>query len=445
MEPRDLVEHLIAAALEAVDPEEAVRRVLHADADTDVLTIAGTAYALDDIRNVYVVGAGKASAAMAVAAEAVLGDRITAGLVVTKYDHVRSTDRIEIREAGHPVPDDAGVEATRDLLALVDTAGADDLVLVLISGGGSALLVAPAADLALTDLQETTDLLLGSGATIDELNAIRKHLSAVKGGRLARSAAPAAVASLILSDVVGSPLDVIASGPTAPDPTTYRDAWNVLAHYDLVDRVPAAVREHLERGRHSAYEETPKQNDPTLVRVQNEIIAGNVDAAEAAAARARDLGYNTLLLTTFLEGEAREVGVVLAGLARELATYDRPVPRPACLVLGGETTVTLRGDGTGGRNQEMALSAALHLDGVGHSVVATFATDGGDGPTDAAGAIVDGTTVARAAEADVDLRAALARNDSYRALDALDALYRTGPTGTNVNDLAFVVVGNGKR
>lgn len=444
MQPRELVPILIEAALTAADPTSAVTRMLHYDDDAGTLAVGNTRYDLNSIENVYVVGAGKAGATMAQAVEAVLGERIAGGLVITKYSHTQPTERVELRDAAHPVPDDAGVAATQDLLALLDEAGSNDLVLTLISGGGSALLVAPAEHLMLADLQETTDVLLGSGATINELNTVRKHLSAVKGGRLAQRASPAHVVSLILSDVVGSPLDVIASGPTSPDSTTFRDAVDVLARYDLTTQVPAAVRTHLEQGVHGDIVETPGSQDPVFTQVQNVIIASNVQAAEAAVQAAEEAGYNALLLTTFLEGEAREVGVVLAGIARELATYGRPRSLPACIVLGGETTVTIRGTGTGGRNQEMALSAALHVEGVPNAVIATLATDGGDGPTDAAGAIVDGQTALRAREQNVDVADALARNDSYTALDALNLLHRTGPTGTNVNDLAFVIVGAGR-
>ncbi len=437
--PHDLIPELVQAALRAADPAAAVKRAVCLE--DDLLHVADKTYDLNRVRHVYAVGAGKASATMAQALEEMLGERLTGGIIVTKYGYARPTRRVTVREAGHPIPDEAGVQATRELLDLVDQADVDDLVLALISGGGSALLVAPAEGLTLEDIQATTDLLLASGATINELNAVRKHLSAIKGGQLARRVAPARLVTLIVSDVVGDPLDVIASGPTVPDPTTFADAWDVLARFGLLERVPAPVRAHLQEGRAGRRPETPKPGDPLFERVHNAIIASNRQAAEAAAARATELGYHALVLTTFLEGEAREVGTVLAALARELASHDRPVPRPACLVLGGETTVTVRGPGKGGRNQEMALSAALRLDGLPNTVVATLATDGGDGPTDAAGGIVDGHTMMLARQRGVDVRGALARNDSYRALDALGALLKTGPTGTNVNDLAFVIVG----
>ncbi|MDQ7028313.1 MAG: glycerate kinase [Ardenticatenia bacterium] len=437
--PWELVSHLVRAALGAADPAAAVRRAVRLKGDH--LHVAGHVYDLSRFAHVYVIGAGKASATMARAVEEIVGDRVAGGIVITKYGYTCPTRRVVVREAGHPVPDEAGVRATHEMMALASRAGPDDLVLALISGGGSALLVAPSEGLTLRDLQETTALLLRAGATINELNVVRKHLSAVKGGRLARHVAPALLVTLVVSDVVGNPLDVIASGPTVPDPTTFVDAWQVLARFGLTERVPPSVQRHLRAGAAGRVPETPKPDDPVFQAVRNVIVADNRRAAEAAAARARDLGYHALVLTTFLEGEAREVGTVLAALAQEMAAFGRPLPRPGCAVLGGETTVTVRGDGMGGRNQEMALSAALRLEGLENIVVATLATDGGDGPTDAAGAVVDGQTARLARERGINIREALARNDSYHALKALGALLRTGPTGTNVNDVAFVIAG----
>jgi hydroxypyruvate reductase len=290
-------------------------------------------------------------------------------------------------------------------------------------------------------LQGTTDALLRSGATIEEINAVRKHLSLVKGGQLARRVARqgAQAAVLVLSDVVGSPLDAIGSGPCAPDPTTYDDAWRVLARHDLVEQVAPSVRERLQQGRRGELEETPKPGDALFERIHHLIVADNRASAQAAVDRAEALGFRALLLTSYLEGEAREVGRVLAALGKELARYGKPLPRPACLVLGGETTVTVRGQGRGGRNPEVALGAALGLQGWDDVMVVTLATDGTDGPTDAAGAIVTGSMVAQAQELGLDIQAALQRNDAYPLLGALDALIRTGPTGTNVCDLALVI------
>jgi hydroxypyruvate reductase len=380
---------------------------------------------------------------MAAAVESALGDRIAAGSINVRhgYEPEAPPPHIEIRSAGHPIPDADGVEGARRILTLLDDLTPRDLVLVLISGGASALLVQPAAGISLGDLQDTTDALLRSGATIEEINAVRKHLSQVKGGRLAQRIARrgAQAAVLVLSDVVGSPLDAIGSGPCAPDPTTYDDAWQVLARYNLLEQIPPPVRRRLERGRRGELEETPKPGDPLFERIHHVIVADNRTAGQAAAAQAEELGLNALLLTSYLEGEAREVGRALAALSKELARYGEPLPRPACLVLGGETTVTVQGDGRGGRNQELALGAALGLAGWDDVMVVTLATDGTDGPTDAAGAIVTGHTVAYAQSLALDVHDALQRNDAYPLLDELDALIRTGPTGTNVCDLAFAL------
>jgi hydroxypyruvate reductase len=362
-------------------------------------------------------------------------------LAVTKYEHADpelDTGPVEIVEAGHPLPDDAGVIGTQQIANLLAETTERDLVLAVISGGGSALMTLPAEDLTLADLQGTTDLLLRCGATIVELNAVRKHLSQVKGGGLARLAAPAPVVSLVLSDVVGDPLDVIASGPLSPDTTIFGDAWAVLERYDLVHQVPTSVRKRLQLGFDGGLPDTPKPGDALFRRVQNVIVGSNRQAAEAAVAEARMHGLNALLLSTFVEGEAREVARVAAGLAKELVIYDRPVSRPACLVWGGETTVKVRGQGKGGRNQELALAAAMALDSLPGVLLVALGTDGTDGPTDAAGAVATGETISRARAVGLDPAAYLKDNDAYRFFDALADLIRTGPTGTNVNDLLFI-------
>ncbi|RME13975.1 MAG: glycerate kinase [Ardenticatenia bacterium] len=440
MDARTLLPHLITAALDAVEPRRAVHRVLHRDENR--LTVGAQTYTIEAPTRLFVVGMGKAAARMALAVHEKAGDLITDGLVITKYGHATAPaiGRIRVREAAHPVPDEAGVAATNAMLSLLADTRPDDLVLVLVSGGGSALLVAPAPGLRLADLQQTTDLLLASGATIHELNTVRKHLSAVKGGQLARHAAPAHVETLIISDVVGDDLDVIASGPTVPDPTTFADAKAVLERYGLWERVPPAVRHHLNAGCAGHLPETPKPGDPVFERVRNYLIARNADAAQAAAEEAERAGWHAQVLTTFLQGEAREVGRVVAALGQQIARYDTPLPTPACLILGGETTVTVRGNGIGGRNQELALAAALAIEGWERLLIATFATDGGDGPTEAAGGVVDGATTQAIRTAGIDPRRALDNNDSYHALHAAHALIVTGPTGTNVTDLVFVLV-----
>jgi hydroxypyruvate reductase len=307
-------------------------------------------------------------------------------------------------------------------------------------------MTSPVPGVSLADLQTLTRVLLGCGATINQINTIRKHLSQLKGGRLAQLAAPAAVVSLILSDVVGDPLEVIASGPTVPDPTTFQDAWSILARHNILQDVPPSITSHLSAGLEGGVPETPKPGDPIFDGVQNVIVGSNRLAAQAAAAEARRRGWQTLLLTTFLEGEAREVGRVIAGLAKGLARNEtmvpvgRPVSKPTCLVLGGETTVTLRGDGKGGRNQELALAAALALVGWEGILLASLGTDGTDGPTDAAGAFADGASMARAVQLGLNAEVYLARNDAYHFFQQLGDLIITGPTRTNVNDLILVLV-----
>jgi hydroxypyruvate reductase len=427
--------------LAAVEPGKAIHH--HLSCDGDVMIVADRRYDLDQFERIWIAGGGKAVAPMVAALASILGDRLAGGVVVTKYGHSEVGSRssnVTILEAGHPVPDASGVEGARQMAELAEEASANDLVICPISGGGSALLTLPVPGIELGDLQALTDLLLRSGATINELNTVRKHLSQIKGGGLARLAAPATVISLILSDVVGDPLDVIGSGPTSPDPTTYADAWAVLKHYQLIDRAPQPVLTRLQSGLDGTLPETPKQDDAIFGRVQNVIVGSNRLAAEAAVARAREQGLNTLLLSTFVEGEAREVARVAVALAKEIVHYDRPVAPPACIVWGGETTVTVRGDGKGGRNQELALAAALALDGYRDVALMALATDGTDGPTDAAGALAGGETLSRARQRDLNPTDFLARNDSYHFFQELGDLIITGPTQTNVNDLLLLFV-----
>ncbi|MBV9328617.1 MAG: glycerate kinase [Chloroflexi bacterium] len=428
------LEAVIGAALAAVEPGQAVRRQVALEGEA--LVVAGQRYDLSDYRRVIVVGAGKASAPMAVTIEDLLADRLpVSGCVSVRYEHALPTRRVRIREAGHPVPDVAGVSATREIVAALEDAEDDDLVVCLISGGGSALMTLPVEGIALEDLQQTTDALLRSGASINEINIVRKHLDTVKGGGLARLAAPARLLTLVLSDVVGNPLDAIASGPTVPDTSTFADAAGVFDRYDLWTALPEPVVGRVRRGVDGELEDTPNAADPVFERSQTVIVASNRVAGEAAAAEAARLGMRTMLLTTYVEGEAREAGRVLAGVLREIDASGHPLPRPCCVVAGGETTVTIRGKGRGGRNQELALAAAFGLQGVDDVLLASVGTDGSDGPTDAAGAWVDGSTLAQAAASGLDARAALANNDSYTFFDGLGNLIRTGPTHTNVNDL----------
>lgn len=444
-ERRQRILPVLEAALHAVDPGLAVARAMQRNGSQ--LSIGAAAYDLEQFERVFLLGFGKAAVAMGRAASDALDGRLAAGVLLTKYGHAAGADALPVDvavcEAGHPVPDEAGAVAAQRIATLAQHATARDLVLCLISGGGSALLTLPTADLTLADLQATTAALLRCGATIDEINTLRKHLEALKGGQLARLASPAAVASLVLSDVVGSPLDVIASGPTVPDSSAWGDAWEIVARYGLEPILPAAVVQRLRSGRDGDLPDTPKAGDPAFVRCQTTVVADNAVAAQAAASKAHELGFDAQVLSTFVEGEAREVARVVVALGRAVATHGRPAAVPACLLLGGETTVTLRGDGRGGRNQELALAAALALarapEGE-HIVIASLATDGSDGPTDSAGGLADARSVARGRAAGLDAAVHLARNDAYPFLEASGDLLHTGPTQTNVNDLIAIFV-----
>ena len=430
---------VFAAALEAADPAKAV--LAHARVEGNLLRAGRRRYRLDSFENIWIAGAGKASAAMAAAVERLLGRRISGGLINTKYGHTAPLERIELNECGHPVPDLNGERGAERIAEIARRAGPRDLVIALISGGASALLPLAAPPVTLEEKQAVTGLLLASGAAIGEINAVRKHLSAIKGGLLARLAQPAAVLALLLSDVIGDRLDVIGSGPTAPDPSTFADARAVLERYGLWAEAPAAVRERIERGAAGEIPETPKAGDPAFRNTQNLVVGSNRLAVNAAARKARELGLRPLVLSTSIEGETREVARVHAAIAREAVETGRPVPPPACIISGGETTVKLRGRGLGGRNQEFALAAALDIAGLENVVVLSAGTDGTDGPTDAAGAIAGGQTLARAALAGLDARRYLDDNDSYRFFAALGDLVKTGPTNTNVMDIRVMCVG----
>lgn len=430
---------IFMAGVAAVDPVAAVQRAVVRQGDT--LSIAGISYDLQRYAHVYVIGAGKAGATMAQGLEGVLGERLTRGVVTVKYGHLAPVSSVLIHEAAHPVPDAAGVRGAEALIRLVQQADTDDVIFCLLSGGGSALLPAPSPGITLEEKQRVTGLFLECGASIDEINAIRKHISRLKGGQLARLAAPATLITLVLSDVVGDRLDVIASGPTVPDPTTYQDCLEIVRRYDLLARLPASVRTHLQRGQAGELPETPKAADAAFTRCRTVLIGSNRMALQAARAAAQARGYTTLLLSSCLEGETRQIARMHAAIAREIRQSGEPVPPPACVIAGGETTVTLHGNGLGGRNQEFALAAALDITGLDGVVVLSGGTDGTDGPTPAAGALADGHTVARAQALGMVPEAFLRRNDSYHFFYALDDLLITGPTGTNVMDMHILLVG----
>ncbi|AFO59252.1 glycerate kinase [Natrinema sp. J7-2] len=433
-EAREIALECVEAGIVAGHPRTVVRDTVALEGET--LRIADATYDLREYDTLVVVGGGNAAAHVAVALEVILGDRIDGGVVVT--DDPVETERVTVREGDHPIPSERGVDAADDVLAAAAAADGDTLVLAAITGGGSALLPAPAGDLSLDDLRTTTDALLASGADIGDVNAVRKHLSALKGGRLARRAAPATVAAVLLSDVVGNDPSVIASGPVAPDTSTFDDALAVCER-DGID-APVSVQARLERGAAGEIAETPGPDDAAFESVSNHIVADGMTALDAARDAAAEREYETIVLSSRVRGEARDAAATHVAIAEEVLATGRPVAPPAVVLSGGETTVTVRGDGTGGPNQEFATSAALELaagggveDG-GEIAVAAVDTDGSDGATDAAGALVDGTTVVDPDAA----REALAENDASPYLESRDGLLCTGPTGTNLNDLRVI-------
>ena len=426
------------AALNAGNPATCLRHFLQIK--DRALTVAGRTIPIAG--RIIAIGTGKASAKMAQVTEGILGDRITDGLVVTKYGHGLPLERVRLIEAAHPIPDAAGVDAVLATRTLLKDLSADDIVLCLISGGGSALWPSPAPGITLEEKQEVTNLLLRAGATIRELNAVRKHLSDMKGGQLARWAFPARVISLIMSDIVGDPIDFIASGPTSPDTTSFSDALSIVQKYRI--HVPQAVSERFQNGERGQIPETPKPGDPVFDRVENYIIANNRLLVDAAAGKARELSFNTQIIATGIEGEAKDVGGVFGAISREIAESGNPVPRPACVLAAGETTVTVKGHGTGGRNQEMALAWAMTMAGrpvSEPSCFASVASDGSDGPTSAAGGLVDSFTCDRASELGLVPVKFLIENDSFNFLKATGDLIITGPTHTNLMDLQILLVG----
>ena len=434
---RALALRSLESALNAVDPKQIIKSKLLLKNLT--LHVNGYSIDLKKFKNIYVIGGGKASGSMAEALEQVLGNSITNGLVNVPRSSKNKTDIITLHEASHPIPDEAGVEGTRRMLKIAEQAKEDDLIICLISGGGSSLMPLPRGKISIADKKEITNALLKCGATINEINTVRKHISDFKGGWLAKKAYPSSILNLILSDVVGDPLDFIASGPTVPDSTTFSDAIKVLKKYRLWSKAPASIRKVLSDGEKGLIPETPKANDEAFKRVYNVVVGNNRLASLTAQKYLKSEGLNTLLLTSTLEGEARHVGVMLASIAREVSASGNPVPKPAGIIAGGETTVTVTGKGLGGRNQEIALATVRNLKGMNGVAVASLSTDGVDGPTDAAGAIADGKTLVRAAKMGLTPEEYLAENDSYHFFSKLGDLIFTGPTGTNVNDVSVIV------
>jgi glycerate 2-kinase len=429
---------IFQSGLRAVAPGAGIKRFCQCHGNR--LIVDGKTYPLDRYKKIFVVGAGKAGAAMAQAIEELLGERITAGLVTVKYGHLAQLNRVNLKQAGHPVPDQSGLSGAEKIYQLVSSADENALIVCLISGGGSALLPLPVDGVSLEDKQETTKLLLACGATIHEINAVRKHLSVIKGGGLARAAYPATLITLILSDVIGDDLDSIASGPCVPDHSTFADCRAIFRRYAIEAQVPPSVLRHISDGIERKVPETPKPGQNIFLKTQNVIVGSNFNALLAAKDKAELLGYNTLFISSMLEGETRDLAINHMAIARDVREHDLPVKRPACLLSGGESTVKLQGSGKGGRNQEFVLAAALRSFGFDRLIILSAGTDGTDGPTDAAGAFADETTLARAAAAGIDPPRYLDHNDSYHFFEALGDLYKTGPTHTNVMDLRIILL-----
>jgi glycerate 2-kinase len=436
---RKLALDSLETALKAADPRGLIKSKVKLK--EGLLTINKHLFDLKKFHNIFVVGGGKASGLMAEALEIILKDRITDGCLNVPYASGHyEVRRIKLQEASHPVPDEAGVKGTRRMLDFANQADENDLVICLISGGGSSLMPLPRDEISLQDKKIVTEALLKSGAPINEINAVRKHISDFKGGWLAKKAYPATVINLLLSDVVGDPLDVIASGPTVPDTTTFQDAIKVLKKHTVWNKIPESVKKTLLNGEKGQVSETPKAHDAAFKRVYNFIVGNNRSASLAAYDELRDAGLNTLFLTSYMEGEARHVGRMFAAMVREIVALGKPIPKPSGIVTGGETTVTVVGEGAGGRNQEIALGAGLKIDGVKGAVIASISTDGIDGSTDAAGALADGKTILRSRELELNAEELLADNNSYAFFSKLSDLIFTGPTGTNVNDISVIVV-----
>jgi len=437
---------IFKAGVDAVNPYRLVLQFLKIEGNN--LNIGNISYDLNQFNNILVIGAGKATASMAQAVEEVIGDKISNGLITVKYGHTRSLKKIKQLEAGHPLPDEAGVKGTEEIFKLLEGADEKSLVICLLSGGGSALLVSPLDGIILDEKKEVNRFLLSVGARIDEINTVRKHLSNVKGGRLSEISHPATLITLILSDVIGDRLDVIASGPTVPDNTTFKDAMNVIEKYNLLDKLPANVMILLKQGLRGDIKDTPKEG---LIKDRTFIIGNLKHALTAAKEKVVSMGYETEIISSELQGEARDTAKYLSAKAIKVQQFLKSGESSRCLISGGETTVTVKGNGLGGRNQELALAFAVEIEGMKGITMLSAGTDGTDGPTDAAGAIVDGETVSKAKTLGLDPERYLNTNDSYNFFKRLDSLTGerhhviTGPTGTNVMDIQIILVGGNEK
>ncbi len=436
---RNHADEIFKHVLSTLDSESLVKKKVRVNGST--LSVDQREYNLKDYEHIYVIGGGKACAPMAKTVEEILGDRLEDGIVVVKYGHSLPLKKISIIEASHPIPDTNGLEGASEILRLLSRTGEKDLVICLISGGGSALLVQPHKEVTLPDIQTTSNELLACGATIDEINAVRKHLSIIKGGHLAHASYPSTLITLILSDVIGDPLDIIASGPTVPDESTFDDACKVIGKYSLEDKIPDSVCKLLKKGQSGEARENPKQGDKVFANTQNVIIGSNKIALEAAKEKAADLGYNTIILSSMVQGESKEAAIFFSAIAKEVCHTGTPLSKPACIIAGGETTVTIKGSGKGGRNQEFALSAAMEIEGYDGIVILSAGTDGTDGPTDATGAIVDSNTCTVAREKFcLKSEDFLSKNDSYNFFNKTGEHIITGPTLTNVMDIMISLI-----
>ncbi len=440
---KNMAKTIFSKAVSAVDPSQRLKETIRIEKDRLSVKTEGDTervFHLATFKKIFLIGTGKASASMAQAIEKIFGDRIAQGVIVTKYGHVLPLERTEIIEAGHPIPDQKGFEGAKKIQSILKESGPEDLVIFLLSGGGSALSPLPAEGVTLEEKQQVTQLLLDCGADIKEINTIRKHISQIKGGWLARWAYPSTIIGFILSDVVGDQLDVIGSGPTVPDISTFNEAWDILEKYGLIKKVARSIQKHLLSGKEGKVEETPKPGDPTFEKVLNILIGSNILALRAAEKEASSYGLNTLILSSSIVGDTREAARFHLAIVKEVMSTGNPLPRPACLISGGETTVTVKGNGLGGRNQEFALAGALEINGLEKVVLLSGGTDGTDGPTDASGALADYTTVSRARSMGLDPKAYLENNDAYPFFQRLGDLLITGPTHTNVMDVRILLV-----
>jgi len=437
-ELKQAADQIVNAALKAVDPYLLIKQQIRRKGEA--LHFPGQfSIDLSHYDRIFICGAGKGTAPMTRAMEELLGDYVMGGDIIVKYDHIDRLQKIQLHEAAHPVPDLNTLKATKQLLNNFESLTEKDCVFVLLTGGGSALMEILPDEIKLVDLQGLSTALLACGASIHEINCIRKHISLVKGGQLARFIHPARCISLALSDVIGDDLSVIASGPTSPDPSTFKEAMNILRKYDIENKIPRVVLDHLQKGVSGDLPETPKSDDEIFRTVSNIVIGNNRLALIQAEEKARSFGYHSIILTSLLEGEAKEIAQVIASIIKEIQLTNKPLQKPACVLLGGEPTVHLTGDGKGGRNQEMALAVALCNIEKPYMFV-SCGSDGTDGPTDAAGAIVDHTTLKRLKQKGIDAQRFLTNNDSYHLFSQLGDLIKTGPTGTNVMDIIFALI-----